>query len=91
MSELRSLEILSNIKDAASSNSVEQLFDIVRTVVSDQDNNDFDKYISDNAVTTNELREDIAVEPNETERQIILNNFPLNKNNYLVVSKVIEE
>ena len=91
MSELRSLEILSNIKDASSSKSVEQLFDIVRTVVSDQDNNDFDKYISDNAVTTNELREDIAIEPNETERQIILNNFPLNKNNYLVVPKVIEE
>jgi len=91
MSELRSLEILSNIKDAASSKSVEQLFGIVRETVAEQNNNDFDKYMSDNAVTTNDLREDIAVEPNETERQIILNNFPLNKNNYLVVPKVIEE
>ena len=43
-----------------------------------------------NAVATNELREDVAIQSSETERQIIIDNFPLSKNNYLVVPKVIE-
>ena len=91
MSELRSLEILSNIKNAVSSESVNQLFGIVRTAVSEQNNVDFVKLISDSAVTTNELREDAVIESSEAERKIIIDNFPLNKNNYLVVPKTIEE
>ena len=91
MSELTSLEILTNIKDAASSKTVEQLFGIVRATISDQYNVDFIDFFSDSAIATNELREDVAIESSETERQIIIDNFPLSKNNYLVVPRVIEE
>jgi len=91
MSELNSLVILTNIKDATSSESVEQLFGIVRGAVTEQNNVDFVELMSDSAVETNKLREDVAIESSETERQIIIDNFPLSKNNYLVVPKVIEE
>ena len=91
MSELRSLEILSNIKDATSSESVEQLFGTVRAAVSEQNDIDFVKLMSNSAVATDDLREDTVIESSETERQIIIDNFPLSKNNYLVVPKVIEE
>jgi len=91
MSEFNSLEILTNIKNAASSESVGQLFGIVREAVTEQNNVDFVELLSDTAVATNELREDVAIESSETERQIIIDNFPLSKNNYLVVPKVIEE
>ena len=91
MSELRSLEILSNIKDATSSKSVEQLFGAVRAAVSEQNDVDFVELMSDSAVTANELREDVVIKSSEMERQIIIDNFPLSKNSYLVVPKVIEE
>ena len=91
MSELSSLEILTNIKDVGASKSVEQLFGIVRAAVSEQNNVDFVELMSDSAVATNKLREDVAIESSETERQIIIDNFPLSKNNYLVVPKIIEE
>ena len=90
MSELNSLVILTNIKDATSSESVEQLFGIVRGAVTEQNNVDFVELMSDSAVETNKLREDVAIESSETERQIIIDNFPLSKNNFLVVPKVIE-
>jgi len=91
MNELTSLEVLTNIKDAASSESVGQLFEIVRTAVSEQNKVDFVELMSDNAVAASELRADVAIESSERERQIIIDNFPVSKNNYLVVPKVIEE
>jgi Asp-tRNA(Asn)/Glu-tRNA(Gln) amidotransferase C subunit len=91
MNELTSLEILTNIKDAAASESVGQLFGIIRAAVPEQDNVDFVELMSGNAVAPNELREDVVIESSETERQIMINNFPASKNNYLVVPKVIEE
>jgi len=91
MSELRSLDVLSNIKDAESSESVEQMFGIVRAAVPKPNEFDFVEFMSGCAVTTNELREDIAIESSETERQIIIDDFPFKKNDYLVVPKVIEE
>ena len=91
MSELTSLEILTNIKDAGASGSVGQLFGIVRAAVSVENEIDFVLLMSDNAVQTSELREDMVSESSETERQIIIDNFPLSKNNYLVVPKTIEE
>jgi len=91
MSELTSLEVLTNIKDAGVSESVGQMFGIVRAAVSEENDVDFVELMSGNAVEPNELREDVAVESSEKERQIIIDNFPLSKNNYLVVPKVIEE
>jgi len=43
------------------------------------------------AVTTEDLREDVVVEASAAEKQNIIDNFPKQKNNYLVVPRVIEE
>ena len=91
MSELTPLEVLTNIKDAAVSESIGQLFGVVREAVIVHNELDFIDRLSDSAVTTDELRADVVVESTETEREIMIKNFPLSKNNYLVVPKVIEE
>ena len=91
MSELTPLEILTHIKDAAVSESMGQLFEFVRTAIPDEVDPNFIEHLTGSAVTTDELREDIVVESSETERQIMIDNFPLSKKNYLVVPKVIEE
>ena len=44
-----------------------------------------------NAVTTDDLREDIVVEASDAEKRLIIDNFPKEKDNYLVVPRVIEE
>jgi len=49
------------------------------------------KILTNGTVATSELRKDIAIQSSEKERQIIIDNFPKEKNNYLVVPKVIEE
>jgi len=46
---------------------------------------------SDKAVTVDELRDDVVEDAPPLEKQIIIDNFPKQKNNYLVVPKVIEE
>ena len=91
MSELKSLEVLTNIKDAVSSKSVEHMFGIVRAAVPINKEIDFVELMADSAVTINELREDIAIESTEKERQMIIDDFPFKKKDYLVVPKVIEE
>ena len=47
--------------------------------------------LSGDAVTIDDLREDIVVEASDVEKQRIINNFPKQKNNFLVVPRVIEE
>jgi len=42
-------------------------------------------------ITTDDLREDIVVEVSDADKQLIIDNFPNKKNNYLVVPRVIEE
>jgi Asp-tRNA(Asn)/Glu-tRNA(Gln) amidotransferase C subunit len=42
-------------------------------------------------VLLDNLREDVVVDSPQVEKQIIIENFPKEKNGYLVVSKVIEE
>jgi Asp-tRNA(Asn)/Glu-tRNA(Gln) amidotransferase C subunit len=86
-----SLEVLSNIKDATSSESVDKLFGKVRAAVSGQNKVDFVELMMDSAVSLNDLRDDVVIESSESERQTIIDNFPVVKNNYLVVPKVIEE
>ena len=46
--------------------------------------------VNHNAVSINDLREDVVVESSVVERQIIKENFPIEKEGYLVVAKVIE-
>ena len=91
MSEFMSLEILTNIKDAVPSDAVRQLFGIVRAADAGQSDAGCVELMPENAVEIDTLREDTVIESTETERQIIIDNFPFEKNNYLVVPKVIEE
>ena len=41
-------------------------------------------------MSLNNLRDDIVIESSATEKEIIIENFPKEKNGYLVVSKIIE-
>ena len=85
MSKLMTVDVLSSIKGAKESEAVNQLFDVIK-------NANVEKAISKlNAVEINDLREDVVVESSELERQIIKDNFPKQKNGFLVVDKIIEE
>jgi len=44
----------------------------------------------ENVVTANDLRDDIVIEASDEEKQRIIADFPKEKNNYLVVPRVIE-
>ena len=47
--------------------------------------------IEGTTITTDDLRYDIVVEASDDEKQSIIDSFPNEKNNYLVVPRVIEE
>jgi len=46
---------------------------------------------SEIVITANDLREDVVVQASDEEKQQIIADFPKEKNNYLVVPRVIEE
>ena len=79
--------MLSNIEGATSSEAIEQLFDTLRNAATEKEVN----LLAGNAITTENLREDRVVEVSAVEKQLIIDNFPKQKDNYLVVPKVIEE
>ena len=83
--------MLSNIEGATSSEAIEQLFDTLRKA--EAGNNTFDEInlLAGNAISSETLREDIAIGASAVEKQLIMDNFPKQKDNYLVVPKVIEE
>ena len=82
------LEVLSSIKGARSSEAVEKLFEAIKQANA---GNSALSLNNNQAVGVNELREDVVMESSAVEKQIIRSNFPKSKNGYLVVSKVIEE
>ena len=88
MNELTSLELLSNIEGVTSSEAIEQLFKTIRNAAAEKN---FINRLSGNAISTEDLREDRVVEASDVEKQLIIANFPEQKDNYLVVPKVIEE
>ena len=63
----------------------------LRKVEAGNNNDDCISLLSSNAITTEQLREDIIVEVSDVEKQLIIDSFPNKKDNYLVVPKVIEE
>ncbi|MDD7914816.1 hypothetical protein [Polaribacter ponticola] len=89
MSKIMTVDILSSIKGAKPSDSVNKLFDVIKNANS-ANNNSFN-INHNNAVSLNELREDIAIDSSKAEKEIIIENFPREKDGYLVVAKVIEE
>lgn len=88
MSKTMTLDVLSSIKGAKSSKVVDDLFEVIKkghvsenSAVSNQNN----------AVSIDNLRPDTVIVSSEEERNLIIENFPNEKNRYLVVPKVIEE
>ena len=82
------VDILSSIKGAQPSESVNKLFDVIKNANSSNDNSL--NNVNRNCVSVNNLREDVVIESSAMEKQIILENFPNKKNGFLVVAKVIE-
>ena len=89
MSKIMTVDILSSIKGAQPSEAVDKLFNTIKNA--DSLNKDSFNNNHINAVTLNDLREDVVIDSSKEEKQIIIENFPKEKNGYLVVSKVIEE
>jgi Asp-tRNA(Asn)/Glu-tRNA(Gln) amidotransferase C subunit len=88
MSKTMTVDILSSIKGAQPSESVNQLFEVIKNAVPSNDN--AVNNLNLNCVSVNDLREDVVVESSPIERELIIENFPNKKNGFLVVAKVIE-
>lgn len=82
------VDILSSIKGAQPSESVNKLFDVIKNANPLNDN--AANNVNRNCVSVSNLREDVVIESSAIEKQIILENFPNKKNGFLVVAKVIE-
>ncbi|SHG36089.1 hypothetical protein SAMN05443549_103390 [Flavobacterium fluvii] len=88
MSKTMTVDILSSIKGAQPSESVNKLFDVIKNANSSNDN--AANTVNRNCVLVSNLREDVVIESSAIEKQIIVENFPNKKNGFLVVAKVIE-
>jgi Asp-tRNA(Asn)/Glu-tRNA(Gln) amidotransferase C subunit len=88
MSKIMTVDILSSIKGAKPSASVNKLFDVIKNA---NQNYNAANTVNTNTVSLNDLRADIVIESSEIEKQIIRENFPKEKNGFLVVAKVIED
>lgn len=85
---MMTVDILSSIKGAKESETVSKLFDVIKNA-NTKNANSF--HNNNNAVSLDELREDVVIDSPQAEKDIIIENFPKEKNGYLVVAKVIEE
>ena len=83
--------MLSNIEGATASEAVEQLFETLRNAETGENGGAPFNLLSGNTVSTDALREDIAVETSAAEKRLIIDNFPSEKNNFLIVPKVMDE
>ncbi len=89
MSKIMTVDVLSSIKGVQPSEAVNKLFEVIKNA-QPTNNNSFN--INHNSsVSLNDLRDDVVIESSSLEKQLIMENFPKEKNGYLVVSKVIEE
>lgn len=85
---MMTVDVLSSITGAQESEAVNKLFDVIKNANTSNNNTANNQ---NNAVSLNHLREDVVIESSTMEKQIIIENFPKEKNGYLVVAKVIEE
>ncbi len=83
------VDVLSSIKGAQPSEAVNRLFDVIKNANS-TNNNSFN-INHNNCVSLDNLRDDVVIESSSLEKQIIRENFPKEKDGYLVVAKVIED
>ncbi len=82
------VDILSSIKGAQPSESVNQLFEVIKNAI--PSNNNTVNNVHNNCVSVSDLREDVVIASSAVEKQLIIENFPSKKNGFLVVAKVIE-
>ncbi len=85
------LDLLSSIKGASSSAAVNELFKVIQQAIPAEDGTALLESGDDAPVSLDELRSDEIVRSTQTEKEIIRQNFPGEKNGYLVVPKVIED
>ena len=90
MSKEMTLDVLSSIKGAQASKVVDDLFEVIKKGHVSE-NSDASNQNNNNAVSVDDLRPDTVIASSEEERNLIIENFPNEKNRYLVVPKVIEE
>ena len=88
MSKTMTVDILSSIKGAKPSESVNQLFEVIKNAI--PSNNNVANNVIHNCVSVSDLREDVVIVSSAIEKQLIIENFPSKKNGFLVVAKVIE-
>ena len=89
MSKIMTVDILSSIKGAQPSEAVDKLFEVIKNA--NTTNNNTSNNNHNNAVSLDNLRDDVVIDSPQIEKQIIIENFPKEKNGFLVVSKIIEE
>jgi aspartyl/glutamyl-tRNA(Asn/Gln) amidotransferase C subunit len=90
MEKTMPLDLLSSIKGARSSEAINELFKVIMKAV--PDNQRVDSFeVGANALFVNELRNDEVLRCDEDQKELIRQNFPEEKNGFLVVPKVIEE
>ena len=89
MSKIMTVDVLSSIKGAQPSEAVNKLFEVIKNA-NTSNNNAFNNN-RNNAVSLDNLRDDVVIDSPQIEKQIIIENFPKEKNGFLVVSKIIEE
>ena len=82
------VDILSSIKGAQPSESVNQLFEVIKNAI--PSNNNTANNVHHNCLSVSDLREDVVIASSAAEKQLIIENFPSKKNGFLVVAKVIE-
>lgn len=87
---MMTVDVLSSIKGAKPSEAVNKLFDVIKNAQTNNNNTSFNNN-HNNPVSINDLRADVVVASSDIEKEIIKENFPREKDGYLVVSKVIEE
>lgn len=91
MSKIMTLEVLSSIKGAESSEVVDELFRVIRNAVPFREKSNMLNTTIINSVTFDDLRPDTVEDSSDLEKKLIRENFPNEKNGYLVVPKVIED
>jgi len=86
---MMTVDVLSSIKGAQPSETVNKLFEVIKNANTSNTNTFNSNH--NIAVSLEDLREDVIVDSSSAEKQIIKENFPKEKNGYLVVAKVIED
>ncbi|MFK7899362.1 MAG: hypothetical protein AB8B61_01255 [Cyclobacteriaceae bacterium] len=88
MSKTMTLDVLSSIKGAEASKDIDKLFANIKNASVSNGAEGVDFLAS--GVTIDSLRADVVNESTEVEKALIKENFPKEKNGYLVVAKVID-